>query len=76
MKVYVLDASVILHNWAILRDNKTKVVPYQVLEEIEKFRTESDELGDNARSASNFLSGLMEVGLQDSYELESGGKIY
>ena len=76
MKVYVLDASVILHNWAILRDNKTKVVPYQVLEEIEKFRTESGELGDNARSASNFLSGLMEVGLQDSYELESGGKIY
>ena len=54
--IYVLDTSVILHNWNILKEKRTMVIPQQVLDELEKFQDESGDLGDNARSASWWLS--------------------
>lgn len=54
--IYVLDTSVILHNWNILKEKRTMVIPQQVLDELEKFQEESGDLGDNARSASWWLS--------------------
>ena len=59
MDLYILDASVILHNWTILRDNRAKVIPFQTLEDIERFQTEFGEIGDNARNACNFISKHM-----------------
>ena len=54
--IYVLDTSVILHNWNVLKEKRTMVIPQQVLDELEKFQEESGDLGDNARSASWWLS--------------------
>ena len=54
--IYILDTSVILHNWNILREKRTMVIPQQVLDELEKFHDESGDLGDNARSALWWLS--------------------
>ena len=54
--IYILDTSVILHNWNVLREKRTMVIPQQVLDELEKFQDESGDLGDNARSASWWLS--------------------
>lgn len=76
MDLYILDASVILHNWTILRDNRAKVIPFQTLEDIERFQTEFGEIGDNARNACNFISKHMQKGIQEKYDLENGGAIY
>ena len=54
--IYILDTSVILHNWNVLREKRTMVIPQQVLDELEKFHDESGDLGDNARSALWWLS--------------------
>ena len=75
MNIYVLDTSVILHNWIILRDERKKVIPFQCLEDIEKFQTEPGELGDNARNACNFISKQIENGFQENTILENGGEI-
>lgn len=74
-KIYVLDASVVLHNWVILRDEKTKIIPFQCLQDIQKFQTQSGQIGDNARNACNFIAKNMEKGLNDKYDLQSGGQI-
>ena len=54
--VYVLDTSVILHNWNVLHEKRTMVVPQKVLDDIERFRDEAGDIGDNARNASWWLS--------------------
>ena len=55
-KIYVLDTSVVLHNWNVLTEERTMVMPQLVLDEIEKFKDEPGDLGDNARNASWWLS--------------------
>ena len=55
-KIYVLDTSVVLHNWNVLNEKRTMVMPQHVLDDIEKFKDEPGDLGDNARSASWWLS--------------------
>lgn len=56
MKTFVLDTSVVLHNWSILKEPRTMVLPQQVVEDIERFQEESGDVGDNARSAGYWLS--------------------
>lgn len=58
-KAYVLDTSVILHNWNVLRERRTMVIPQKVLDDIEKFKDEPGDLGDNARNASWWLSNKL-----------------
>jgi PhoH-like ATPase len=55
-KIYVLDTSVVLHNWNVLTEERTMVMPQHVLDDIEKFKDEPGDLGDNARNASWWLS--------------------
>ena len=59
-KVYVLDTSVILHNWNVLKEKRASVIPQCALDEIEKFQEESGDVGDNARNASYWLSKQLE----------------
>lgn len=55
-KTYVLDTSVILHNWNVLNEKWTKIIPQCALDEMEKFQDEPGDLGDNARNAAWWLS--------------------
>ncbi len=68
-KTFVLDTNVLLHNSNALfmfADNHV-VVPFQVLEEIDKFKSGTDDLGRNARAAIRHLDRL-----RDKYNLMEG----
>ena len=64
-KTYILDTSAILHNWAILQEKRKYVMPQVVLDDIERFQNDSGELGDNARLAAYYISGLLNSECKD-----------
>jgi len=77
-KVYVLDTNVLLHDpRAIFKfDEHDVVVPIHVIEEVDHFKREMNELGRNARTIARFIDDLRERAestLQEGVELESGG---
>ena len=55
-RIHVIDTSAVLHNWNVLRERRTSVLPQKVLDDIEKFKDEPGDIGDNARGASWWLS--------------------
>ena len=55
-RLYILDTSVILHNWSVLTEERIMVVPQCALDDVERFQDEPGDLGDNARSAAWWLS--------------------
>ena len=63
-KSFVLDTNVILHNANALfsfGDNEV-VIPIDVLEELDRFKTENTDLGRNARQAARTLDHLRAKG--------------
>lgn len=77
-KLFVLDTNVLLHDpRAIYKFEEHEVVlPIYVLEEVDKFKTQMNELGRNARTISRFiddLRGEAPNGLQGGLTLPSGG---
>ncbi len=59
-KFFVLDTNVLLHNPASLfmfKDNEV-VIPFAVLEEIDKFKKQNDDVGRNAREVIRKLDKL------------------
>lgn len=78
IKNYVLDTNVLLHDPDALlnfQDNSV-LLPIEVLEEIDKFKRETSERGQNARTVSRLLDRLRSRGsLSEGVPLESGGKI-
>ncbi len=78
MKNYVLDTNVLLHDPHSLLNFRTNnvLIPIEVIEEIDRFKRESTELGQNARSVSRLLDGLRGKGsLSDGVPLENGGRL-
>ena len=77
-KYFVLDTNVLLHNADSIvsfADN-TVVLPMSVIEELDKFKSHSDELGRNARHVIRELDRLREKGhLNKGVELENGGTL-
>ncbi|MEW6427659.1 MAG: PhoH family protein [Thermodesulfobacteriota bacterium] len=75
-KYFVLDTNVLLHNADALHcfaDNIV-VLPMSVIEELDKFKSRSDELGRNARRVIRDLDNLRANGrLRDGVEMEGGG---
>ena len=60
IKNYILDTNVLLHDPNSLlsfQDNHV-LLPIEVIEEIDRFKRESTELGQNARAVSRMLDGL------------------
>ncbi|QQE13854.1 PhoH family protein [Planctomycetota bacterium] len=78
-KHFVLDTNVLLHNSSALfrfADNEV-VIPFTVLEELDKFKKENDDVGRNARQVIRELDRLRQKGqLADGVEWNGhGGRI-
>jgi PhoH-like ATPase len=78
VKNYILDTNVLLHdpNSLVNFDEHNVLVPIEVIEEIDRFKRESTELGRNARTVSRMLDGFRGEGsLSEGVELPNGGKL-
>jgi PhoH-like ATPase len=75
-KYFILDTNVLLHNAdsiSSFSDNYV-VLPMSVIEELDKFKSRSDELGRNARKVIRDLDHLRVRGrLADGVEMDNGG---
>jgi len=78
VKNYILDTNVLLHDPNSLlnfADNNV-LVPIEVIEEIDRFKRESTELGRNARTVSRMLDSFRGDGsLSEGVSLPNGGKL-
>ena len=78
MKNYILDTNVLLHdpNSILNFKDNAVIIPIEVLEEIDRFKRESSELGQNARTVSRLLDELRAKGhLSDGVPLPNGGRL-
>ena len=76
MKNYVLDTNVLLHDPNALLSFKENhvLIPIEVIEEIDRFKRESTERGQNARTISRMLDSLRGKGrLSEGVTLDNGG---
>ena len=65
VKHFVLDTNVLLHNpnaLFVFEDNHV-IVPYPVIEELDKMKRRDDDIGRNARAAIRHLDNLRSVGV-------------
>jgi PhoH-like ATPase len=78
VKNYILDTNVLLHDPSSLlsfQDNRV-LIPIEVIEEIDRFKRESTERGQNARAVSRTLDQLREQGrLSEGVTLPNGGQL-
>jgi PhoH-like ATPase len=76
IKHFVLDTNVLLHNPSAIfmfADNEV-VIPFDVVEELDKFKTNSDDLGRNARTVIRHLDALRKQGnLANGVKLPNAG---
>ncbi|MGA2030515.1 MAG: PIN domain-containing protein, partial [Verrucomicrobiota bacterium] len=78
MKNYIIDTNVLLHdpNSLLSFADNSVLVPIEVIEEIDRFKRESTELGQNARSVSRMLDGFRREGsLSEGVNLPNNGKL-
>lgn len=78
MKNYILDTNVLLHDPNSLLNFREHhvLIPIEVIEEIDRFKRESSELGQNARAVSRLLDAYRGQGsLSDGVKLPNGGKL-
>src|SRR6476659_705228 len=79
IKTFVLDTNVLLHNPNALfmfTDNDV-VIPFDVIEELDKFKASTDDLGRNARTVIRHLDHLRSLGnLAEGVNVkETGGRV-
>lgn len=75
-KTFILDTNVLLHDPRSIFNfgDNNLIIPIYVVEEIDNFKKELSELGQNARQVSRYLDDLREHGsLAKGVQLESGG---
>jgi PhoH-like ATPase len=76
IKYFVLDTNVLLYNpnsLFMFADNEV-IIPFDVIEELDKFKTSSDDLGRNARAVIRHLDDLRQQGnLAGGVSLNGGG---
>jgi len=77
-KRYVLDTNVLLHDPNALhqfQDNEV-IIPFKVIEEIDRFKRDQSELGRNARQVSRMLDEIRLKGnLHEGVTLPGGGDL-
>lgn len=79
MKHFVIDTNVLLHNpnsIFMFADNEV-IIPFDVIEELDKFKNNTDDLGRNARTVIRHLDRLRQVGnLSEGIDVkETGGRL-
>lgn len=77
-KTYILDTNVLLSDPGCFRnfDDNDLIVPILVLEELDRHKGRSDEVGRNCREVSRVLDSLSEGKcLRDGVDLPSGGTL-
>jgi PhoH-like ATPase len=75
-KNYVLDTNVLLHDPTALHafEDNNVIIPIYVIEEIDNFKKQQDELGRNAREVSRIIDGYRLAGsLSGGVDLPGGG---
>jgi PhoH-like ATPase len=78
VKNYILDTNVLLHdpNSLLRFKDNCVLIPIEVIEEIDRFKRESSELGQNARTVSRSLDALRQKGhLNKGVRLDNGGRL-
>ncbi len=78
MKNYILDTNVLLHDPNSLQNfaDNNVLIPIEVIEEIDRFKRESTELGQHARAVSRMLDGFRAGGrLSEGVNLPNGGRL-
>lgn len=78
MKNYILDTNVLLHDPNSLLNFKENnvLLPIEVVEEIDRFKRDPSELGQNARTVSRMLDSLRGTGrLSEGVTLSNGGHL-
>jgi PhoH-like ATPase len=78
VKNYILDTNVLLHdpNSLLSFEENSVLIPIEVIEEIDRFKRESSELGQNARAVSRMLDSFRGQGrLSEGVKLPTGGKL-
>ncbi len=78
MKNYIIDTNVLLHDPNSLLNfaNNSVLLPIEVIEEIDRFKRESSELGQNARTVSRMLDAFRGEGrLSEGVKLPNGGRL-
>lgn len=77
-KTFVLDTNVLLHNAECIDSfaDNTVVLPMAVIEELDKFKRDNNELGRNARQVIRTLDELRGLGnLRDGVPIGKGGSL-
>ncbi|MFO7830721.1 MAG: PhoH family protein [Desulfuromonadaceae bacterium] len=77
-KKFILDTNVLLHDSQAMYkfDDNEVVIPITVIEEIDTFKKDLNEIGRNARHVSRQLDELREIGgLTQGVALENGGSL-
>ena len=78
-KHFVVDTNVLLHNpnALFMFEENEVVIPFDVIEELDKFKTGTDDLGRNARAAIRHLDTLRQQGsLADGVAVpQTGGRV-
>jgi PhoH-like ATPase len=78
VKNYIIDTNVLLHdpNSMLSFQENNVLIPIEVIEEVDHFKRESTELGQNARTVSRTLDGLRSQGhLNKGVTLPNGGRL-
>jgi len=78
VKNYILDTNVLLHdpNSILSFQENHVLIPIEVIEEIDRFKRESSELGQNARTVSRMLDSHRAKGsLSEGVALPNGGRL-
>jgi PhoH-like ATPase len=77
-KSFILDTSTLLYNASSIRafGSKNVVIPYPVLEELDRFKDREGEIGKNARQVVRELNELRKVGnLSDGVQVTPKGGV-
>lgn len=77
-KYFILDTNVLLHNSKAVTSfaDNVVVLPMTVIEELDKFKKNNDELGRNARNVIRTLDNLRKLGsLGEGVVMENGGML-
>src|SRR5581483_3408187 len=80
IKHFVIDTNVLLHNpnALFMFDDNEVIIPFDVIEELDKFKTGTDDLGRNARTVIRHLDRLREKGnLSEGVRVDqTGGRVW